>query len=377
MDDISNSELPDNQSMMTIDINQAPLESITKLNGIDRSLAIRIIENRPFNNIEDLLNVQGIDEHILEEIKPNLTLSLSHEQQLVDINQAAVDELVKVPGIGNVLAQRIIEHRPYTSIDDLSHLQGISSSLLEQIRPRLTLSTTTTVDHRLPSSIQTRKTSEVIAVPTRSTTPPIIELPSNTGDEQPSNASKSPAGSEKLSSQDGSNRQLVPYHSTASTEEEDSTQSYSKDRSDKGLNTYAMMAVTSLISIILSILLTLGVLAIINSSLFYTPAKQFEELRRNVETIETQVEVLSQDIDNLRTRLDSLETVSGRVSKLEKSTDNIKNNLDEISGDVDILFEDYNNLAKQTAEMKSSISLFNTFLEQLRTVLVDLLSPLP
>lgn len=61
---------------------------------------------------------------------------------LVDINTAGVEELMTVPGIGQVIAQRIVEYRdkngPYASVDDLLKIQGIGEKSLARIRERLT-----------------------------------------------------------------------------------------------------------------------------------------------------------------------------------------------------------------------------------------------
>ena len=56
---------------------------------------------------------------------------------VLDLNKAARDELLKLPGIGEVIANRIIEARPFRSIDDLNRVPGIGEATLERIRPHL------------------------------------------------------------------------------------------------------------------------------------------------------------------------------------------------------------------------------------------------
>lgn len=57
----------------------------------------------------------------------------------VDVNAATVDELVKIPGIGEALAQRIVEFRtkngPFERVDDLLKVRGIGEKSLEKLRP--------------------------------------------------------------------------------------------------------------------------------------------------------------------------------------------------------------------------------------------------
>jgi competence protein ComEA len=51
------------------------------------------------------------------------------------VNTATVAELEALPGIGPVIARRIIEGRPYRSVEELDRVKGIGKRLLEEIRP--------------------------------------------------------------------------------------------------------------------------------------------------------------------------------------------------------------------------------------------------
>ena len=53
----------------------------------------------------------------------------------IDINTATEKELTTVPGIGHVMAARIIAARPYRSADDLRRVSGIGDKKYAQIRP--------------------------------------------------------------------------------------------------------------------------------------------------------------------------------------------------------------------------------------------------
>ncbi|MBU1045406.1 MAG: helix-hairpin-helix domain-containing protein [Candidatus Omnitrophica bacterium] len=53
---------------------------------------------------------------------------------LVDLNTSAKKELLAIPGIGKVLADKIIAKRPYQSIDDLIKVNGIGKKKLATIR---------------------------------------------------------------------------------------------------------------------------------------------------------------------------------------------------------------------------------------------------
>jgi len=61
------------------------------------------------------------------------------EKNSVNPNTAARDELMRLPGIGEVTANRIIEHRPFATLDQLDRVPGIGPATLRQIRPFLSL----------------------------------------------------------------------------------------------------------------------------------------------------------------------------------------------------------------------------------------------
>ena len=78
--------------------------------------------------------------------QPKATLQLQDPAQpsvMVNVNKATVDELVKVRGIGPVLAKRIIDHRDkngaFKAIDELAKVQGIGGNKLKRIQDQVTV----------------------------------------------------------------------------------------------------------------------------------------------------------------------------------------------------------------------------------------------
>jgi len=53
----------------------------------------------------------------------------------INVNNASQAELDALPGVGPGIARRIIEGRPYRSVDELDQVTGIAKKRLEEMRP--------------------------------------------------------------------------------------------------------------------------------------------------------------------------------------------------------------------------------------------------
>ena len=147
-----------------IDINRADLQELQRINGVGPAIAQRIIEYRnqhgAFSRVEDLINVRGIGQAKMNQIRSQVTLSGGNSYYtspnttqtnanthtnsgLIDINHASLQELQRIKGVGATTAQRIIDYRnqhgSFSRVEDLLNVRGIGASKLNQIRTQITI----------------------------------------------------------------------------------------------------------------------------------------------------------------------------------------------------------------------------------------------
>jgi competence protein ComEA len=65
------------------------------------------------------------------------------EGRKININEAGIDELMKIRGLGKVLAGRIAEYRSqkglFVSIEDIKNVKGVGPALFEKIKDRISV----------------------------------------------------------------------------------------------------------------------------------------------------------------------------------------------------------------------------------------------
>jgi competence protein ComEA len=81
-------------------------------------------------------------------VSPASAVEQAAEGGVVNINTATVEQLQMLPGVGEVRARAILSERKdrggFKSVDDLREVKGVGDSLLERMRPFVTLKGKTT-----------------------------------------------------------------------------------------------------------------------------------------------------------------------------------------------------------------------------------------
>lgn len=152
-----------------IDPNVAGDEELDRLPGVGPAKALRIVrereENGPFTSIDDLARVQGVGPGSVERLRPFLRIDPTVARaagspaerttrapsgarvraaatRLIDLNRATAEELQAIPGIGPVIAQRIVAYRdergPFRRPEQLMEVPGVGEKTFERIAPLVT-----------------------------------------------------------------------------------------------------------------------------------------------------------------------------------------------------------------------------------------------
>ena len=69
----------------------------------------------------------------------SLDTAIENNNECISINDASMDELEGLSGIGEVTARKIVSVRPYGSLEQLVEKAGITEKLFEQIKSQLCL----------------------------------------------------------------------------------------------------------------------------------------------------------------------------------------------------------------------------------------------
>jgi competence protein ComEA len=321
----------------------------------------------------------------------------------VDINHASLDELSKVPGMGVSLAEKVIAARPFEKVEDLVRVNGIGKKSLVPMLAYLAVEPARAGDaqHSVPpvgaelepgsgSASKEAQARTDIPVAPEKLTPEIV-----TDDIKPDarlvennraqGATVVPMSTNLLvfpgalnhpgesvgNGDPNSSARALPGRSNAFTGPSGA------NRSGLNLESAGLMIGIGLLSLILGVVFSLGILRLVNGTLSYPNASQFNVIQVKVDSMGGQINSLQQDLDNLRTRIDGLQALSGRLGSVEEKTRAIEDEMKTTRDSITRLQEENKQLKDQVAQLQDKSVLFQRFLDGMRSLFAGLFPATP
>ena len=235
-------------------------------------------------------------------------------------NTATDEELRQLPGVGPQLAGRIVEGRPYGSVEDLLQVPGLGDSVLEDIKPFLTFDA--------PASDRTK------------------DLGTEEGDIIVSEPAPDPTKPDRAAA-DETKYPLV----------------LTKSRSER-TGIWALLAVGAA-SVLCSVSITLSMLAGINGTLDFGRHAALQETRNELIQIRSQFEATQVELDALRGRAEALEGVSGKIVEIEMQVSALQQQISGTIAAVDDMQMELSVALEETRAQAERVRRFQAFLDGL------------
>ena len=133
------------------DLNKATLDELMALPGVGEAYGKKIIAGRPYKAIGDLSKA-GLPDALIEKLTPLVTVgkgpatrpppsptpSSSPRRRRRASTTARSRSWSTLPGVGDAYAQKIVDGRPWKSVDDLTKT-GLTAAAVAKLKPLVTL----------------------------------------------------------------------------------------------------------------------------------------------------------------------------------------------------------------------------------------------
>lgn len=317
----------------------------------------------------------------------------------VDPNTADLEQLKRLPGVGPTLAQRILEARPFFSAEDMSRVEGIGGSVLENLRPYVAInaqkSEAATVQAALAPAYVGLIEAESDAEPDETDfeesqaelDQALLEEEAIFGEQQEEEEADFPHGVEAaIAALPTGEQQAEAEADEDHTQEAEAAEAPRAAQPAAGTRAPArqpayitqgqavLLAFASgLLALLLGLALSLGIVAGVNQGRlqFASPA-QVNNLSVRLDGLSADADTLAGDLEGLRARVGNLEALSGRVSEVEQAAEALSGDLEATAAQVEGLDSQLTELGAQVETLETDNERFGHFLDGLRGLMEQL-----
>lgn len=262
---------------------------------------------------------------------------MSEEEDLrVEPNVAEVEELVQLPGVGKALANRIMEARPYTNLENMLRVQGIGKATLDRLAPYLFFSQEVETAEEETGQEDEPTAEDYEAEVERRVEPPKLEEPE-------SMAAPTPRG---------------PRITKA-------RQSYSR-----GATLWLVLG-TAVISVVISVLLSLAILSGINRTLNISQHSVVRQMATDLAALQADMDDVYFRMEALGRRIEAIEGLSGRIMTVEGEFADLRSDIAESLEQLNSARTLIDDLESEVGTLSESVDRFDVFLDGLEQLLIE------
>ena len=340
-----------------VNINTASMDELISVPGIGPALAKRIIDKRPFSNLDDLTRVPGIKKNSLEKLSPFLT---DQENELPADFQSFVDSVREETNSEPMVSEGVFVEDPELSMDEkpeeVSRLdQVIDETFLEsepndnQVIDETFLEPEPNDDQVIDDTFLEPESSgeydqdkdfeddeieaEVEIIEPDPAPEEEVKIGSKISEieiETPDDDTEKVWEVDNIRTPESEKpvepvfkEEVLPHEIEDQKEPERSSSDELISRSQL---IWSLLG-TAIFSILLTVLITLGILSATNGGLKYATVSEASRLENQITILNDLTTTMQTDMQGMRTRLDAMETMAGRVSVLEGRADSMEADL--------------------------------------------------
>lgn len=258
----------------------------------------------------------------------------------VNLNNADMETLQQLPGIGKSLAERIDAGRPFQRVEDLLEIQGVGKRRFERIKSNFEIAEV----ERLDADLELDRSEVLLSENGREAASIIEQIGSDLEAERPQ--------IERLASSKAAPQVTL----------------------SRGQSLTLIFGV-GIISIILSVITTLVIMVGINDTLNFNQLQSIQVLESNLVDLEGSIENIASGLDSLNQKVEPLEGLDSRVTDLDAQLGTIRSDVDQALLSLDSMQSELDFVQTETTRLSNQARRFNNFLDGLAELMRGISSP--